>query len=1370
VRNFVPRFIHDQFRENRVSGRFSAVTLFLDISGFTSISDRLMDEGREGAEVLSDILGNVFDPAIDAIYNAGGFISGFEGDAFTAVFIFGDAAGERVVNAAWDIMAMFREHGRQETRFGDFVLEAKIGLSQGDVDWGILGLEGRKIWFFKGEAITGCNNAEKQCRPMEIILDDKLAGSPALELAGRLESRGPGYSVLRTFSSGPVSNLLQTSELSGDITRQFVPDKILAMPFVGELRRVVPVFISFQQSAQGFEHLNAFVSEVLQQAQRFGGYFRDIGFADKGNVMFVLFGAPIEYENSIEKALDFSLSLAQHFGIKIRVGITSGGAYAGITGNEKRCEYSVIGEVVNLASRFMELADWGETIVSRDIVKCTDDRYIFNDLGACKVKGKDQSVQYLSLQGAASKPKQGLYSRPMLGRISELEILQAFCEPLYQPPFSESGSFAGVVTVYGEAGIGKSRLLYELTQSQFPKAVCYVTQADNITRESMNPFVGFFRQYFNQHNELDEESRISAFEKRFSDLDVNLQAIGKPAHEVRQDLARSIHVFRMLIGLNADLAEDDQLDSKSHYEYILFTIKVFFKALSLIQPTIFVLEDLHWLDDDSINIMRVITRGMDDCPLLFLISSRLLDDGSLPSLGLDPEVKQHSLLLQELPIEVSGGIVKENIGYFPDDELLEFIADRTENNPFYVEQFALYLLENNLIGLNGEQYVLEQTEIGIPRGINALLTARIDRLSVELRETAQVASIFGRKFDEKVLQEMLFLQGEKPVEPGLERTAEDTLTAFSGLEVVELVSQLVQGQQEQIWSQLIDTEYMFRHHMLSESVYQMQLRSRLRNLHHLAATALEKLYSGDKALFVHLAYHYERAESIDKAAEYLKKAAVYAKESYHNADALDAYQRLLDNRRKAGCLPPDLEIEILLEQGEILQLLGDWARCQTVRERALQLAGSLGEQSLLANVSYALALILGKRGDIEKSLQFYDQALPLYRALQDEKGIALLMMGKGDIYLNQGDYAAAGVCYAESLHVAESLGDARVMSIAKGNIGVVYLYKGEHEEAIDLHREALQIASEVGYKQGMAKSLGNMGNAYREMGKYREAMKCYEKDMALSRQMGDKRGMAAGYNNMGMIHVDLEKLEAAKESFEKKMTFSAELGDRQGIATGACNLGFVCMHTGDFTGAERYYLQQLKIAEELGDRELVAMATGNIGWSCFLKGEAENSIQWLDRSLAIIEKLDIKYLQCETLLSRAKVSYSLHRFAEALSLSEKSRFIAEAVGRQSTIFDARVLGVTSEIRRSVQTRSPGFDPSEGLRLLEAMLAEAENDVQQASLHYELWKMQEIISKTTMVSYADIAENHKQKALALYENLWKKSLDIDYEKRVQELSD
>ncbi len=469
----------------------------------------------------------------------------------------------------------------------------------------------------------------------------------------------------------------------------------------------------------------------------------------------------------------------------------------------------------------------------------------------------------------------------------------------------------------------------------------------------------------------------------------------------------------------------------------MFSIKEFFKALSLVQPTIFILEDLHWLDSDSINIMQVITRGMEEYPLLFLLSSRLLDDGSQPSLNLDPEVKQHRLLLQDLSNEASKLLIKENIGFYPDDDLLAFIVDRTENNPFYVEQFALYLLENDLIRLEGQQYTLEEFEIGMPQGINALLTARIDRLSVELKETTQVASIFGRKFDQNVLQEMLALQNRVQKPQDFAQPKGDALTAFVTLETAELISQLIKGEHERVWSKLIDTEYMFRHHMLSESIYQMQLRSRLRNLHQLAATALEKLYSGDKTYFVHLAYHYEKAENLDKAAEYLRKTAVYAKDSYRNADTLDAYQRLLGNYKKAGILSLELEIELLLEQGEILQLLGDWARCQAVREQALQKAQELGEQSLLADARYALALILGKRGDIKQSLAFYEQALPLYRKQKNKQGIALLMIGKGDIHLNQGDFSAAEICYAESLHIAESLGDARAISIAMGNLGIV---------------------------------------------------------------------------------------------------------------------------------------------------------------------------------------------------------------------------------------------------------------------------------------------------------------------------------------------
>ena len=173
MRNLIPAFINDMNKANKYNEKFTATTMFMDISGFTLITEKLMREGKEGAEILSSILNNFFEPIIDSVYKRGGYISGFAGDAFFAIFPDPIEPIEALYSSN-DIIRIFKENEIQKTRFGEFILQIKIGLSYGEVEWGIPGPKNKKSYYFKGNTINECSNCEKHCESMQIVIDDYL--------------------------------------------------------------------------------------------------------------------------------------------------------------------------------------------------------------------------------------------------------------------------------------------------------------------------------------------------------------------------------------------------------------------------------------------------------------------------------------------------------------------------------------------------------------------------------------------------------------------------------------------------------------------------------------------------------------------------------------------------------------------------------------------------------------------------------------------------------------------------------------------------------------------------------------------------------------------------------------------------------------------------------------------------------------------------------------------------------------------------------------------------------------------------------------------------------------------------------------------
>jgi len=307
MQNLIPNYIAEKFQKNIFSGEFTAVTMFLDISGFTAMTERLMLEGKEGAEILSQIINNVFEPVIAEVYDAKGFISTFAGDAFTAIFPNAENT-ESKINCALRINNIFKSIGRQKTKYGVFELFVKIGLSFGKAEWAIVGNESHKTFYFGGDAINACAYSEHHCEQTDIVLDEHIIKTLPQELVKDIP-HNKKHIKLSDFKfefkdAKNAAEQFEIKEISKKTLRSFMPDQAINMSQQGEFREVAAVFISFKEFSAR-ESLNKFVSEIITVCDLQGGYFNKMDFGDKGGVILVVFGAPVSYENNLTRALNF---------------------------------------------------------------------------------------------------------------------------------------------------------------------------------------------------------------------------------------------------------------------------------------------------------------------------------------------------------------------------------------------------------------------------------------------------------------------------------------------------------------------------------------------------------------------------------------------------------------------------------------------------------------------------------------------------------------------------------------------------------------------------------------------------------------------------------------------------------------------------------------------------------------------------------------------------------------------------------------------------------------------------------------------------------------------------------------------------------
>jgi predicted ATPase/class 3 adenylate cyclase len=1198
-RNLIPHFILNQYARGRFQGRFRAASLFTDISGFTALSEMLMQHGRDGAEVLTDTLNAVFTPLVEAVYANGGFIGTFAGDAFTAFFpVRRRSAVLYATRAAFAIQEFFEDHGALHTRYGDLDLGAKCGLGFGPVHWGILGRGNRHAYFFRGEAVAACARAEGRARKGDIV-----AAPVMRELLGLRVQGAPVGDCFRLTSHGLglPPKATRIAPISRAALRPFVHEAVIDLRAPAEFRDVASAFISFEEPRDD-RAFNAFVADTLDLAASYDGYFNRLNFGAAGGMILVLFGAPVAYENNLERAADFLSALRPK--LNCRAGLSFGTAYAGFLGGAGRAEYTAIGDIVNLSARLATSAPWGETWASSVATKWLSARgYRLEPVGTFTFKGKSQAITVSRLAG---RPRTAVQTVPfrnvLIGRDDEIARLAAWLQPIFE------GSFAGLVYVHGEAGVGKSHLAYGLqTQlSETHQLGWFVCPADGILRQSLNPFKHFLRRYFDQS----PDRSIGENESRFHTVLNALIAQSPP--ELAEEIERTRSVLGALVDLYWTGSLYDQLEPKFRRENSLTAFKSLVLAESLRQPLVLHIEDPQWLDEDSVELIGLLTRNVERYPFAVLLSGRYRDDGSRVAVETDPDVPQHTLDLKVLPAVSVRALAEHVLGGEIGQDLTTYLSDKTNGNPFFVEQLSLDLQERGALerDAGGAWKLPLRDAVEVPASINAVLIARVDRLATQVKDTVQTAAVLGREFEIDVLSRML---KDDP-------------------EVLTIVKQ---AEAEAIWSVLTEIRYIFRHALLRDAAYDMQLRARLRGLHALAGAAIEDVYAGDlKPHYADLAYHYRKAEAADRERIYARLAGEQALAVSSFREALELLQRTLELVQEAA--GPDT-MALLKLIGDVHFNLGSYPLAQEYFEKSLSLAEQLRETPAAARARQGLGSIASHRGDYVTARECFERNLEAYREIGDQRGIADSLRHLGHTIQHQGNHAEAQRYYEQSLRIHREINDQKGISASFNSLGDAVYRQGDYATAAAHWEQTLKISRKLNDRLGGATALNNLGNATAELGDDTKAQAYYEESLEIRREIGDREGMAASLNNLAYLPYTQGDYEAAKRFVQRSLEVAREIGRPHIIAMNLNNLGMFADLQGDYDEARAYYEEGLGLARRTGDRWNVAHTLCGLGSTELKLGATERAERSYREVLQIARDTDAPSLALEALAGMARL-------------------------------------------------------------------------------------------------------------------------------------
>lgn len=1212
----VPDFILDSLKDGQKNGRFSAACLFIDTSGFTPLTSNLMQYGKAGVEVLADVLTALFKPLLKTAHDYGGFISGFAGDGLKVVFTVENdnwaRAAQSAVLSAWQMHEYMTQNHTFQTPFGSFSFDAKVVVSIGEVEWGIW--QGAastnpndqfRAYFIEGAAMAECLLGDAHAVAGEVLFAPSI--TPFLPPTSYTASEKAGFYFAEAVKLDELTetavSVKKTFLVDADLADSFYPSERLPQT-IGEFRRVVSLFVNLRTMPED----ESFYELFFRLLNQYGGYLcriGRIGDLDSGGTLHIFWGAPEVYENDISRALGFALDLRRHANVEMRMGLSSNMAFAGYVGNGERVEYTCYSSYVNLAARQMVAAQWNEILVDSETAAHVDTDFVFDYRDLASFKGFEQPRPIIALLRRQPVERDPFFNGGMIGRMQETAVLEKAISPL------NDGQYAGVIAIIGEAGIGKSRIVHDFFEEStvLDYSEIFLLQTDEVLRQSLNPFRYMLRQLFEQSALASEDKNIANFEDIFDNIvEQTENALQRELLEKRQPFIAA------LLGLNYRPELIATMEPTRRFENTVTGIKALIVRLCQDNGVILHLEDAHWLDGDSSEMLKQLFRNVQHLPLALVITSRT----PLPENLFDEDVQEPKTVLQIRPLHLTfiHDFAEDRLGDTASDKLIKELAQRTDGNPFFMEQLLLYWQENNYL-TEDKKGAITLTKAGqaIPFDVRTILVARIDQLVQEVRDVVQTGAILGREFEIVILSHILRHD-------------------------LDLSDKVKEAEKASIWSAISEMHYLFKHALMRDIAYEMQLEARLQTLHLMAASAFLQVFEKDLTPWaVDLAYHFDRGGNRDEAIHWYTEAGDRAATGYDNAEAVSYYSRALE-------LLPETDLgaryELLLARESIDGIRGmreaqrqDLDLLQKiVAEMPLDTPAGLERQTELA-IREATYLDLISNG--AKAVDMAQTAVSLATQLNNSYHLAQGYIILGKALWPQSKLKEAQSSLEKALKIAQQYEYKDLEARSLRFLGVVFDFQGLFEEARENSLAALDIHQELNEIDGVGSSYNNIGISYLKQGLYEEAQEALLKALKNHQDSGNRAGMSWNLGNLGFVASQIGDYEQAELFLREADEIFIELGDKWSQLMAQGHLGNVAFQQGAFSKALRYHTTTLDGFEALGYQQGVGNAKSALGALWIYIGDFDRSLALYHAALAFFADINAQRNRDQALVFRSLV-------------------------------------------------------------------------------------------------------------------------------------
>ena len=1152
--------------------RVRGAALFVDISGFTPLTEALATElgPRRGADELSAVLGRVFEALLSRLHDHGGDVIYFSGDAVTC-WLDGDD-GLRAVACGLAMQEAMADVGEVRTPAGTAVrLAAKVAVAVGEASRFVVGDHRvQLIDVLAGRLVDHLAAAERLASTGTVTLDESALDSlgdrvEADDVEAGRRAAGRRVAVLRrlTVERPAPAGWAPPPGLPEDVVRQWLLPAVFERmssgrgEFLAELRPAVPLFLAFagidyDEDADAHRKLDEFVMEAQRVVDAYGGSTLQLTLGDKGAYLYAVFGSPLAHEDDAARACAAALELRELEGrtaaTDLRIGIATGRLRSGTYGHPARRTFCCLGDAVNVAARLMSAARPGEIIVDGRVHRAAEERFGWRPLPPLAVKGKKAAIEAHALEdvragGTGLAARLAIrFTEPMLGRSAELAAVTQVVEDV-------TAGAGRVLEIVAEAGLGKSRLVAEMVR--------VLTRSGVAVHAGESPSFGATTSYAAWRDVWWDLLGLAALDR--TDLAGLTAALRARLDGVDPALAERLPLLGALLDLalpDTDLtAGFDAKLRKTSLEDLAVRV-VTHRARTA--PLALVVEDSHWMDPLSRDLLTVLAQAAATAPLLVVVAYRPAGAGE-PGTGLEVLAHRRSLELDALDDEVVGALVRSLVrsrrpdaGEVP-DRLVARVVERSAGNPFFVEELVTYLLERT----DGRLLAGDADAVEMPESLAALVLSRIDTLDEGPRTTAKVASVVGRSFTGNALHAVHPDLGEPPV-------VEANLGALREQDLVTL-------------DDAATRLHAFRHVIVRDVAYESMPHTVRTRLHeragdHVSATAAG---AGDQLLDL-VAYHYSRGGDDTKKRTALLAAGRAAQGRYANATAIEHYRAVLP------LLTPAERGAVLVDLGTVLELTGAWDDAEAAYAQARDLAAQAEDAPASASADVALAEVARKQGRFADAAARLDEAEKAFAGLADEAGLGRVLHLRGTLAAQQGGYDEARGHYEASLALRRRLDDRAQAAALLSNLGIIAEYTGDYDAARDLNEQALALRTEIGERRAIGVSQNNLGMIALLQKDFVDARARFTETTRLALEVGDPWVLAIARNNLANALRGLGDLDGARAGYADSLEAYLQWDDRWATAILFEDLAVTAARLGDRSAALRLLGAAETLREQIG--------------------------------------------------------------------------------------------------------------------------------------------------------------------------------------------